>query len=257
MAKITQPKAAPKKVAPSKTAASKVSPAKVAAAKATPAKAKTTTATKSKTTASKVIAPKVASEKSPTIKIAKKIASKPTKVILTDDDIDIELFDQENNVKALKANVKSALAERSATAFALCPQGKQPKVIRDNPSLTPPLDTNNYIQSLHVKLSAQLLTITWTDGSVEQILCSPNPKLTPQITDVVGFKCGPKHTNFKRDGMAWFTALKSKGMAYGFHNSQPVGKGIVSHGCIRVPCEYAKKINNNSWSGKTVIKIIK
>lgn len=93
--------------------------------------------------------------------------------------------------------------------------------------------------------------ITWTDEIIENILCSPNPSLTPLGNDVVGNKCGTKHTNFKKDGMAWFTAFRSRGMAYGFHNSQRVGIGIVSHSCIRVACDSVKRINQNSWSGKT------
>jgi len=137
-----------------------------------------------------------------------------------------------------------------------CPQLKQSKVIRDNSTMAGPVDKSNYITELRVKLSTQELTVTWLDGTTNKLLCSPNPKLTPKGKDVVGYKCGPKHTNYSKDAMAWFTAFKSRGMAYGFHNSQRVGVGVVSHGCVRVLCDNAKIINQNSWSGVTKIVIV-
>lgn len=187
--------------------------------------------------------------------VVKKVSVKKEKLYhLSDDDIDIEEFD-----KVVNADVKETKAKSKVPMAALgniCPQFKQPKVIRDNPTMAGPLDKTNYIVELRVKLSAQQLKVTWKNGDVDTWLCSPNPKLTPKGTDVIGFKCGPKHTNFKRDGMAWFSAFKSRGMAYGFHNSQRVGIGIVSHGCVRVSCENAKTINQNSWSGVTKIVIV-
>lgn len=186
---------------------------------------------------------------------SKKVTTKVDKIMyLSDDVIDLEEFDKMINgdiapEKSKKKVAMSALGE-------ICPQLKQPKVIRDNPQMSGPLDTSNYIIELRVKLSAQELKVTWKDGTIDKWLCSPNPILTPKGTDVVGYKCGPKHTNFKRDGMAWFTAFKSKGMAYGFHNSQRVAIGIVSHGCVRVSCDNAKTINQNSWSGVTKIVIV-
>lgn len=173
-----------------------------------------------------------------------------------DDNIDIEAFDKRvNGIEPNSgAEIKAALA--MASLGNVCPQFKQPRVIRDNPKMAPPTDTSNYIKELKVKLSKQELTITWTNGTTNNVLCSPNPRLTPKGKDVVGYKCGPKHTNYKRDAMAWFTAFKSKGMVYGFHNSQRVGRGIVSHGCVRVPCEQAKLINQHSWSGVTKIIVV-
>jgi hypothetical protein len=188
-------------------------------------------------------------------KAAKKATAKPTTILhLSDDNIDIEAFDKlvNANIPVAKGKPKRALAGLTET----CPQGKQSKVTRDNPHMSPPINTANYITELHVKLSTQNLRITWLNGTVENWLCSPNPHLTPKGNDLVGNKCGPKHTNFSKDGMAWFTAFKSRGMAFGFHNSQRVGIGVVSHGCVRVTCPHAKTINQNSWSGKTVIKII-
>lgn len=174
---------------------------------------------------------------------------------ISDDTIDIEQFDKEHNAHI--PFEKKVSRGSIAAVVSACPQGKQPKVIRDNPHTSPAVNPANYITNLNVTLSKQNLEVKWLDGKIENWLCSPNPKLTPKINDVVGIKCGPKHTNFKKDGMAWFTALKSKGMVYGFHNSQRVGLGIVSHGCIRVSCEHAKTINQHSWSGKTKIKITK
>lgn len=166
---------------------------------------------------------------------------------LTDDTIDL------NDWNALQRSQSGS--ELSALSSA-CPQGKQKKVIRDDCSLGGPVNKSNYIISLHVKLSTQNLKVTWKDGRIENWLCSPNPKLTPRIKDVIGLKCGIKHTNLKKDGMAWFTAIKRYYMAIGFHNSQPVGKGIYSHGCIRVSCEHARIINENSWSNKTTVTIV-
>lgn len=185
----------------------------------------------------------------------KKSSAKADAVLhLSDDNIDIQAFDKLVNAKVpvSKSKPKVALAGLTET----CPQGKQSKVTRDNPHTSPPLDTARYITELNVKLSTQNLKVTWSDGTVENWLCSPNPKLTPKGNDLVGNKCGPKHTNFHKDGMAWFTAFKSRGMTFGFHNSQRVDIGVVSHGCVRVVCAHAKKINQNSWSGKTVIKIV-
>jgi hypothetical protein len=185
----------------------------------------------------------------------KKEATKPVKMLyLSDDAIDIEAFD-----KLVNADVPEPKAKAKVVMSALgssCPQFKQPKVTRDNPKMAPPANKANYITELKVKLSTQELTATWLDGTKNKWLCSPNPKLTPKGNDVVGYKCGPKHTNYSRDAMAWFTAFKSRGMVYGFHNSQRVGIGVVSHGCVRVHCDNAKTINQNSWSGVTKISIV-
>lgn len=199
----------------------------------------------------KAVAKKAAPKK---VVAPKKTATKPEKILhLSDDVIDIEAFD-----KLVNADVREPKKSKLAMAAlgSTCPQLKQPKVIRDNPKMAPPVNKTNYITELRVKLSTQELTISWLDGTKNKLLCSPNPKLTPKGKDIVGYKCGPKHTNYSRDAMAWFTAFKSRGMAYGFHNSQRVGIGVVSHGCVRVPCDSAKTINQNSWSGVTKIVIV-
>ncbi len=191
------------------------------------------------------------------VKAVKKAVKQPEKILhLSDDDIDIEAFDKMVNAEVAEPKAKAKPKVAMTALGNVCPQFKQPKVIRDNPHMGGPVNTSNYITELRVKLSTQDLRVTWLNGTVNNWLCSPNPKLTPKGSDVVGNKCGPKHTNFKRDGMAWFTAFKSRGMAFGFHNSQRVGLGIVSHGCVRVACENAKTINQNSWSGVTKIVIV-
>ena len=72
---------------------------------------------------------------------------------------------------------------------------------------------------------------------------------------MVGVKCGENHTSWERYNMAWFTAFKSTGYEIGFHNSQPLGSKYKSHGCVRVSCENAIKINKNTKSNWTSIKV--
>jgi hypothetical protein len=85
---------------------------------------------------------------------------------------------------------------------------------------------------------------------------------TPRGKDTIGVKCGASHTNQitkKRkvpDNMGWFTGLSKHGRSVGFHDSQPVGSGQVSHACIRVCCNHAKTINQNTWSGKTTVNVV-
>lgn len=227
----------------------KIASKSVVAKKAAPKKVSVKTAVK-KADTKQVVVKKAAAKKA----LIKKVEMKSAP--LSDDEIDIEEFDKLHNGH-IPAEKKKVSRGSIAAVISACPQGKQPKVIRDNPHTSPAVNPANYITNLNVTLSTQNLEVKWLDGTIENWLCSPNPALTPKGNDLVGIKCGAKHTNFKRDGMAWFTALKSRGMAYGFHNSQRVGPGIVSHGCIRVSCEHAKKINQHSWSGKTKIKIVK
>lgn len=197
-------------------------------------------------------------KRSTTIKATARLRRLLTKTVktpyLSDDEIDIEAFDEKVNADVPEPETKTMLA---MTALGnTCPQFKQPRVIRDNPRMAPPVNRSNYITELRVKLSIQEITVTWLNGAKNKWLCSPNPRLTPRGRDLVGYKCGPKHTNYSRDAMAWFTAFRSRGMMYGFHNSQRVGRGVVSHGCVRVSCDNAKTINQNSWSGVTRIVIV-
>jgi hypothetical protein len=72
---------------------------------------------------------------------------------------------------------------------------------------------------------------------------------------VVGLKCSINRMNMKRDGMAWFTGFASTGLRIGFHDSQRVGHGIFSHGCVRVAGGHAEIVNHNTWSGVTTINV--
>ncbi|MDY7091995.1 MAG: DUF4157 domain-containing protein [Acidobacteriota bacterium] len=139
---------------------------------------------------------------------------------------------------------------------------KSKKVKRDGCSMKAASGSDN-ISHIRVRLSARQVDIfkngkpNTTCGSKESFECTPNQSATPQGKDVVGKKCGEKHTSWKRYNMAWFTAFKSSGMEFGFHNSQPVGKGLKSHGCVRVRCDKAKKIHDGSASNWTSIEVVK
>jgi hypothetical protein len=60
----------------------------------------------------------------------------PIKIILSDDDIDIVEFDKLNNDHIPFEKLKRSRGS-VALAISACPQGKQPKVIRDNPKMAP------------------------------------------------------------------------------------------------------------------------
>jgi len=141
-----------------------------------------------------------------------------------------------------------------------CPQGKQTKVVRnDCANAGGPEDEQNFIRHLEVSLANQTVTASWGDQSqttsTDTWDCSPNPSATPTGNDVVGIKCGINHTNQKKDGMAWFTGFRSEGYRIGFHDSQRVGAGTHSHGCVRVLCPIARRINKNTWSDVTTINV--
>jgi LysM repeat protein len=55
--------------------------------------------------------------------------------------------------------------------------------------------------------------------------------------------------------MGFFTGFASRDLAIGFHNSQRVGSGIESHGCVRVSCSHARTINRDT-SSSTVIEVL-
>jgi Domain of unknown function (DUF4157) len=136
-----------------------------------------------------------------------------------------------------------------------CPWRKQPRIVHNDCSNSDPQNRTNYITDLDVSVSDQTVAATWSDGTINRWDCSPNPSVTPRGRDVVGVKCGINHTNAHKDGMAWFTGFASHGMRFGFHDSQRVGSGIHSHGCVRVCCNEARIINKNTWSGHTTINV--
>lgn len=142
-----------------------------------------------------------------------------------------------------------------------CPQGKQPKAVTGDCGTSGPADENRFIKHLEVSISGHKVVATWSDGSTNTWPCSPNPSCTPKGPDKVGDKCTIKHTNEitkarkRPDGMAWFTGFEKQWHRIGFHDSQPVGKGFESHGCVRVCCDVAELINKNTWSRNTTINV--
>jgi Domain of unknown function (DUF4157) len=151
-------------------------------------------------------------------------------------------------------------SRRPRPAAAGCPQGKQDKVVHNDCSTSAAADSANFISHLEVSIAGRTVTPTWqgTSGGGPWE-CSPNPSHTPRTPsgqmDQVGTKCTVNHTNMKKDGMAWFTGIARHGMRIGFHDSQPVGSGFVSHGCVRVRCSAAEIINRNTSSGVTTVQI--
>jgi hypothetical protein len=144
-----------------------------------------------------------------------------------------------------------------------CPQGKQSKATTGDCSRSGPADPKNFISGLDVSISGRTVTPTWT-GTPRGVgagpwVCTPNPKRTPTTpkgtTDHIGVKCGINHTNHHRDGMAWFSGIERHGYRIGFHDSKPIGTSYVSHGCIRVYCDVARTINENTSSGVTKVNI--
>jgi hypothetical protein len=152
--------------------------------------------------------------------------------------------------------IVTAMVQRS------CPQGKQPRVVHNDCAPGAAADRSDFIRNLTVTVASQEVVAVWgAQGSrghtrIDRWPCSPHPRNTPRGFDTVGIKCSVNHTNLKKDGMAWFTGFQSHGARIGFHNSQPVGTGIFSHGCVRVSCSVAETINRNSASGITRINVI-
>lgn len=132
-------------------------------------------------------------------------------------------------------------------------------VTRDNCGDHAAADDSNKISHIRVLLDTRRVHLFWNgrprtdEGTKEELECSPNPSRTPTGWDEVGVKCGVNHTSWARYNMAWFTEFKSTNYRIGFHDSQPVGARYNSHGCVRVSCENARKINQNTASNWTSI----
>jgi hypothetical protein len=133
------------------------------------------------------------------------------------------------------------------------------EVTRDNCGTSDAVNPDNKISHIRVVLADRQVTLFWNgrpgtaEGTPEVHDCTPNSDRTPLGWDTVGVKCGRNHTSWERYNMAWFTGFSSHGYRFGFHNSQPLGSGCRSAGCVRVSCEVANKINNHSSSGWTSI----
>ncbi|MEO5627239.1 MAG: DUF4157 domain-containing protein [Dokdonella sp.] len=124
----------------------------------------------------------------------------------------------------------------------------------------PASNSADFIRHLDVDLTTQMViaemgTKTATTSKVGPFLSSPNPSTTPVGMHTIGAKCGPCHTNQDGHGMAWFTGFVN--LEFGFHNSQRVASGTHSLGCVRVPCDRAKWIHDNSASGVTTVCVHK
>jgi lipoprotein-anchoring transpeptidase ErfK/SrfK len=131
------------------------------------------------------------------------------------------------------------------------------------------------ITRIDVDLSAQNLTITWSDGK------KSNPKkissgkglpdtkddpckdpsadgsnCTPTGTFKPGKKGGADYKNKKGDAMSWYVELEGPGAdnrGIGIHDRQPVTGKPASHGCIRIDDPTAKLINKNVTNKTEVV----
>ena len=128
---------------------------------------------------------------------------------------------------------------------------------------SPAVNDKRFIQHLQVGRAAHAVEATWSDGTSSNWPCSPSTRRgrggkvpTPLGNDVVGIKCDSQHTNRHGDGMGWFTGFSSHARAIGFHNSQLVGPSHESHGCVRVCCDVAHTIRDNTSSGVTTITVV-
>ncbi len=141
---------------------------------------------------------------------------------------------------------------------ALC---RADSVNRDNCGERGAVSEENKISHIRVLLDTRKVHLFYggtpgtADGSKEIRDCTPNASETPTGWDKVGNKCGPDHTSWKRYNMAWFTAFSKTIYRIGFHNSQPLGAGFRSAGCVRMTCEDAKEINDNTVSNWTTIMV--
>jgi hypothetical protein len=144
----------------------------------------------------------------------------------------------------------------------LCAPSKAP--LHDGCTRGGPAASGDWITGLVVERSKQRLTATWSGGRTDTWACSPSKSSkghgqvpTPLVKDDrVGIKCDQCHTNAHGDGMGWFTGLASEGRRIGFHDSQKVGSGIESHGCIRVHCDTARTIQEHTSTGTTTIDVV-
>ncbi|KYF90504.1 hypothetical protein BE18_11500 [Sorangium cellulosum] len=118
---------------------------------------------------------------------------------------------------------------------------------------------SNFIRHIDVNKTTQQMTLLWgtraaTARAEGRILVSPNVSRTPSGSFSIGQKCGACHTNRCAEGMGWFAGFS--GLTYGFHDSQRVGRGVQSHGCVRVlGCNDARRIHDNTSSGVTSVCI--
>jgi lipoprotein-anchoring transpeptidase ErfK/SrfK len=135
------------------------------------------------------------------------------------------------------------------------------------------------ITSIDVDLSAQSMTVHYSDGSTEDhpiasgrgrpgttddpCKTQKEQGCTPPGDFKIVSKGNQNTKNSHDDAMAWYVELGGDkvidGRGIGIHDSQPVGGGPRSHGCVRVGDSekdkaFAKKINK-SVDDQTVVHI--
>jgi hypothetical protein len=132
-----------------------------------------------------------------------------------------------------------------------------------------------WITRIDVDLSAQNLTLTWSDGTTSDPWTISSGKgrpctktdpcekqteknCTPVGTFPVSGIGGANTANSHGDAMAWFVGIGIRGI--GVHNSQVADGTPRSHGCVRVGSDgdawsFAKLINKNVKEGQTLILI--
>jgi lipoprotein-anchoring transpeptidase ErfK/SrfK len=150
---------------------------------------------------------------------------------------------------------------------------KDPGKQKDDKKPAPPPT----IMSIDVDLAAQQMTVHYSDGSTEGHAISSGKgqpgtdgdpcktqtekNCTPEGDFKIVSKGNEGTKNSHGDAMAWYVELGGdkviNGRGIGIHDSQPVGGGPRSHGCVRVGDSkadkaFAKKINESVNNGTVV-----
>jgi hypothetical protein len=151
-------------------------------------------------------------------------------------------------------------------------QSQSPPAPKKAPPKKAPQKT---IVSIDVDQVAQMMTVTWSDGTTEKHAVStgkgrPNTSddpcktqteqnCTPNGSFKVGSRGDGDTKNSHGDAMAWYVGfVDNRGI--GIHDSQPVPGVPASHGCVRVGNSsaddaFAKKINKGVVPGATTINV--
>lgn len=132
------------------------------------------------------------------------------------------------------------------------------------------------VTEIDVDQAAQSMTVTWSDGTVETHAVSTGrgeantvddpckkqteKNCTPNDTFKVSSKRGGDAKNKEGAAMSWFIGFADPNRGIGIHDSQPVPGHPASHGCVRVgntpeDDAFAKKINQGSVIGQTIIRV--
>jgi hypothetical protein len=156
--------------------------------------------------------------------------------------------------QAKRALVQRSFCPSHCTGRSLC---RSPRRMQEGCAERGPANEDNWISHIRVLLDTRRVHLFYNGrprtarGTKVEGTCNPNSSTTPRGWDTIGLKCPENYTNQNRYNMAWFTAFRSSHREYGFHNSQPLS-GRPSHGCVRVSCELARRINRDSASEGTI-----